>query len=298
MSSMRVDLVADGFMFLEGPRWYRDRLFVSDFYTHLVSEFDGAGKRRTVCEVDGQPSGLGFTPEGALMVVSMLDRRLLRLDGTTLTEVARFADLIGGPANDMVVDALGRAYIGNFGIDEAAGIPLGPTCLVRVGTDGRAAVAADGLVFPNGTVITPDGDALFVSETFVSRISEFTIAQDGTLSDRRIWAQFAPQPPYLDIVRATAELPTLPDGLALDAEGLLWMGDAKGHGAARVRRGGEVVDFVDTGELSVYALALGGVDRRTLYMCASPPLLTSDPARTKRSALLSCRVGVPGAGLP
>lgn len=294
-ASRSLELVADGRSFLEGPRWHRGALFVSDFYTHEVLRFDEKG-RHVVCEVAGQPSGLGFTPDGRLLVVSMLDRRLLRLDGDGLTEVASFAELAPGPANDMVVDAVGRAYIGNFGSPLGSDIAL--TSLIRVDPDGTARAVASELGFPNGAVVTPDGRSLLLAETFVGRISAFDVDAEGGLGGRRTWAQFGVAPDYFDEERATRELPLLPDGMALDAEGMLWVADAKGHGVSRVREGGEVVDFVDTGDLSVYAVALGGADRRTMYLCCAPPHRTFDPSTTRRSVLLTCQVPVPGAGTP
>lgn len=294
-ASRSLELIADDRSFLEGPRWHGDALFVSDFYTHEVLRFDDAG-RHVVCEVQAQPSGLGFTPDGRLLVVSMLDRRLLRLDDHTLTEVASFADLAPGPANDMVVDTAGRAYIGNFG--SPPGVDLALTSLIRVDPDGTTSIAASQLGFPNGAVITPDGRSLLLAETFVGRISAFDVDANGELRNRRVWAQFGAAPDYYDEERATRELPLLPDGMALDAEGMLWVADAKGHGASRVRQGGEVVDFIDTGDLAVYAMALGGADRRTLYLCCAPPHRTFDPSTTRQSVLLACRVPVPGAGTP
>ncbi|MGW3151502.1 SMP-30/gluconolactonase/LRE family protein [Streptomyces sp. NPDC001177] len=290
-----VQLIADGFSFLEGPRWHEGALFVSDFYTHQVLRFGPRG-HQVLCDVEGQPSGLGFTPDGHLLIVSMLDRRLLRLQGHQLTEVACFADLAPGPANDMVVDAAGRAYVGNFGYPQ--GGAMAPTSLVRIDPGGTTSIAATNVVFPNGAVLTPDGRSLLLAETFMARITAFDVSPEGALSNRRTWAQFAPAPDYLDEERACRELAVLPDGLALDEEGMLWVADAKGHGAARVCQDGDVVDFVDTGDLSVYAVALGGSDRRTLYLCCAPPLGTSDPTRSRRSVLLSCQVPVAGAGTP
>jgi sugar lactone lactonase YvrE len=294
-TSRSLELVADNCSFLEGPRWHKGALFVSDFFTHEVLRFDGKG-RHVVCEVVGQPSGLGFTPDGRLLVVSMLDRRLMRLDGRSLTEVASFAELAAGPANDMVVDSVGRAYIGNFG--SPAGSDLQLASLVRVDPDGTVSIAASDLGFPNGAVLTPDGRHLLLAETFVGRISAFDVAADGALSGRRTWAQFGAAPDYFDEERATRELAMLPDGMALDAEGMLWVADAKGRGVSRVREGGEVVDFVDTGELSVYAVALGGADRRTMYLCCAPPHRTFDPSASRKSVLLTTQVAVPGAGTP
>jgi sugar lactone lactonase YvrE len=250
----------------------------------------------TVCEVPGQPSGLGFAPDGALLVVSMLDQRLLRLNNNKLVEVAALAGLVGGPANDMVIDAVGRAYIGNFG----PGAELGrfePTNILRVDPSGDVGVAADNLLFPNGSVLSPDGRTLHVAETFASRISAFNVAPDGTLSGRRTWAQF-PAATTSDLESIIAAGVTTPDGMCLDAEGALWIGNATGSGALRVQAGGHIVERVETGDVTVFAVALGGEDRRTLYMCAGPALGRADPAKSRAGTILSCRVTVPGAGRP
>ncbi len=141
LMSSRGDLktLLDGLTFPEGPRWRDGRLWFSDFYTHRVLAADLKGHIETIAEIPQQPSGLGWSPDGSLLIVSMLDRRLLRLEDGKLVVVADLAALASGPCNDMVVDAMGRAYVGNFGE------PPDPTCLVRVDPDGRAAVAASEL---------------------------------------------------------------------------------------------------------------------------------------------------------
>ncbi|MFB9831692.1 SMP-30/gluconolactonase/LRE family protein [Actinoallomurus acaciae] len=292
-------LLAEGFHFLEGPRWREGRLYASDFYDRHVWSFtpDGTGER--IIEVPGQPSGLGFDPQGRLLVVSMLDQRLLRWEEGTLLEAADLSGLAIGPANDMVVDEAGGAYVGSFGVpDPSRPSRIVATNLVRVEPDGSTWPAATGVVFPNGVVITPDGRTLLVAETFAARITAFDRAPDGSLSGRRVWADFGGGTEFYDLEEATERQPVLPDGMTLDAEGCLWVADAKGKGAMRVREGGEVIDRVDTGDLSVFALTLGGVDRRTLFLCAAPPFGTTDPAAVRLSALFSCAVDVPGAGRP
>ncbi len=251
-----------------------------------------------VCEVEDQPSGLGFDSRGRLLVVAMVDRRVLRLEGDQLVEVADLSSCAPFHCNDMLVDGRGRAYVGNFGWDDAAAPLIRSTVLLRVDADGTSSVAASDLVFPNGMVITPDGRTLIVSETFAGRITAFDVAEDGSLSNRRVWADFAGSSAWETISEAVGSGALLPDGLALDAEGALWVGHAAGHGATRVREGGEILEFVDTGELAVFAVALGGSDRRTLYMCASPPLLSNDPSVDHRARLLTCRVDIPRGGLP
>lgn len=292
--SRQVTVLAKGFSLLEGPRWRDGKLYASDFYTHRVLAFAPDGSYETVAEVPQQPSGLGWDPQGRMLIVSMLDRKLLRLEDGTLTEAADLQPVGSTPANDMVVDEQGRAYIGDFG--EPAG--LGGTNVVRVDPDGSVHIAAKDVICPNGSAITPDGRTFLIAETFAGRITAFDIDEDGGLSNRRVWAQLA-EPAASDDLREVADsLPILPDGICLDAEGCLWIGCAKSGGAYRVRAGGEIVEKVDTGDLSVYAPALGGDDRKTLYLCSAPPLFAVDQATSTDACLLACEVDVPGAGLP
>ncbi len=280
-----VQVVADGFCFLEGPRWRDGLLYLSDFYAHRVLTVDPAGAVRTVCEVPAQPSGLGWTPDGDLLIVSMLDQRLLRLDGAALRVVADLSQLAGGVTNDMIVDRRGRAYVGNVG-NRSRGF-VAPAVLARVDPDGTVTPAADGLYVPNGAVLTAGQTTLIIAETEANRLTAFDIAADGTLGRRRAWA-------VLGSDGGTSK-PVEPDGLALDADGAIWAGDANGHGVLRVAAGGAVLDAIDTGELSVYAVALGGADGHTLYLCAAPPGHAFDPQRRPLGMLLSVQVAVPAA---
>ena len=244
-------LVVDGLAFAEAPRWHQGELWFSDFYTHEVKRVDAQGQLHTVVTVPQQPSGLGWTPEGRLLVVSMLDHRLLRLDPGGLTEVADLSALAGGPCNDMVVDAVGRAYIGNFGFDLLAKAPPLPTVLIAVEPGGQAHVVAEDLMFPNGSVITPDGRTLVVAETFGQRLTAFDIADDGSLGRRRVWA----------------DLPGLsPDGICLDAEGAIWVASPRSREFVRVHEGGRISQRIPSGTGSAIACALGGPEGRSLFM--------------------------------
>lgn len=297
-SGREVRCIASGFSFLESPRWYSGNFYVSDFYTHRVMSFDERGQMRLVCVVPQQPSGLGFAPDGSLMVVSMKDCRLLRLSNEKLEEVANLSALAPFWCNDMLVDTRGRAYIGNFGWDSRDDPKIRPTRLILVRPDSTVTVVAEDLVFPNGVVLTPDGKTMLVAETFAARISAFDVAADGSLSNRRIWASFSDRL-FETLGEALSSRALLPDGMALDVEGNLWVGDAAGRGPSRVGPGGKLLDHVDTGDLTVFAVALGGADRKTLYMCAAQPLLSgSDPESNHESSLLMCRVPVAGTGLP
>jgi sugar lactone lactonase YvrE len=295
MSTRTAHVVADGFSLLEGPRWAHGSLYVSDFYSQRVLRFPAPvdGSFETVCEVPGRPSGLAVDDSGAVYAVSMLNRTLVRWDGTLLDVVADLST-VPGPANDIAMDSDGRCYVGNFGLQGGEGSRLEPTELLVVEPGGRVTVAADDLVFPNGIVLSADEQTLMVAETYRGRITAFDRRADGSLTGRRIWADFADSEPPLEVKAATAMLPVLPDGLGLDVEGALWVADAKGHGIARVEEGGRVLDFVETGDLSVYAPALGGSDGTTLFLCCAPPTETFDPTQVRRSALLACEVDVPG----
>jgi sugar lactone lactonase YvrE len=273
----------EGLTFPEAPRWHDGRLWFSDFYTHRVVAVDPAGRAETMLEVPQRPSGLGWTPGGALLVVSMLDRRLLHVENGTTRVLADLSAVATGPCNDMVVDGQGRAYVGNFGYDRHKGEPPRTTCLARVDPDGRVSRAAEDLFFPNGTVITPDGRTLIVGETQAHRLTAFDVAPDGQLDNRRVWASL--------------DKNVFPDGICLDAEGAIWVSDARGFALLRVREGGKIDGTVSTGTRYAFACMLGGADRRTLFVCTSTG---SGPAMADKrdGAIETVRVDVPGAGLP
>jgi len=241
------------------------------------------GHAETVVEVPGQPSGLGWLPDGRLLVVSMTDRRLLRYDGSALTVVADLAALAGFHCNDMVVDRMGRAYIGNFGFDLHNAAPFKPAELVRVDPDGSARVVARDMAFPNGTVITPDGRTLIVAESYAGRLTAFDVERDGALSNRRLWAQL-PQG-------------AVPDGICLDAAMGIWVASPTTNECLRVEAGGHVSHRVRLDQ-GAFACMLGGSDRRTLYILTAS---SSDPdtCRRKRDGRIDAVAAPhPGAGLP
>jgi sugar lactone lactonase YvrE len=279
--------LADGGGFFEGPRWHDGRWWVSDFYERTVTAIEPGGAREVVLTLEGQPSGLGWRPDGSLLVISMKDRRLLRRTGDgTVEEVADLSGVaaVGGHLNDMVVDAAGRAYVGNFGFDLMAGEAPSTTAIVRVDPDGGVTVAAEGLSFPNGTVITPDGSTMVVAETTGGRLTAFAVTDDGALVDQRVWA----------------EIPgTSPDGCTLDAEGRIWAADALGNRLVRVAEGGEIVDEVPAPDgLGFYACMLGGDDGRTLLVCAAPDFFERNRSVAREAVLLTTTVDVAHAGLP
>jgi sugar lactone lactonase YvrE len=290
--------VASGFGFLEAPRWHENRIWFSDFYTYRVlSAREDGSDLRTEAEVPAQPAGLGWLPDGRLLIVSMRDRLVLRRepDGALVTH-ADLNPYAGGHANDMVVDAAGRAYVGNFGFDLRGGAPLETASLCRVDPDGTVTEAATDLWFPNGCAITAD-NALIVNETFGNRLTAFDLTSDGELVNRRIWAQFAPLPPGRARDQVFRALKVAPDGGCLDAEGAFWIADALGSRLLRVKEGGEIADELRL-DSPVFACALGGADGRTLYACAAPDFDEHARSAAQEATLLALRVQVPAAGNP
>jgi sugar lactone lactonase YvrE len=280
---MNTDILLDGLCFGEGPRWHDGALWLSDMHARQVLRVGADGAAEAVVEVEHWPSGLGWLPNGDLLVVSMTDRRLLRWDGTRLQEHANLAALAGFHCNDMVVDARGRAYVGNFGFDLHAHEAPKPAELICVEPDGRVRVVADDMQFPNGTVITPDGRSLIVGESWGSRLTAFDIRDDGDLTNRRVWA----------------ELPegTLPDGICLDDAGGIWSASPSSNECLRQVEGGKVTHRVAV-EQGAFACMLGGEDGCTLYILTAA---SSDPeeCRRQRSGRVEVwRAPYPHAGLP
>lgn len=275
-------VLLDGIYFGEGPRWRDGHLYLSDFYAQEVLKVDPAGNRESIATVPNQPSGLGWLPDGTMLIVSMKDRKLLKLAEDGLIEHADLSSVAGYHCNDMVVSDNGRAYVGNFGYNHYEE-PVEKTAnLARVDPDGSVHCAATGLHFPNGSVITPDGKTLVVGETRGNCLTAWNIATDGSLSKHRVWADLGAN---------------FPDGICLDAEGAIWVADPRLKETIRVREGGMVTHRISTGELGSYACMLGGDDRKTLYICTAPGSGPS-AAEARSGRVEYCRVDVPGSGLP
>ena len=285
--------VVDGLYFGEAPRWHEGRLWLSDFYEHAVLSVGAEGDLRTELSIDDQPSGLGWMPDGSLLVVSMTKRQVLRRDTDGKVSVwADLSDIATYHCNDMVVDAQGRAYVGNFGLnldEEVATRPIEEVLanpklanLACISPQGKTRVAASDLCFPNGSVITPDGKTLIVAETLGFRFAAFTINADGSLSDRRVWASTEGR---------------MPDGMCLDAEGAVWFANPMSTECVRIAEGGQVLEVIDTGQLC-FACMLGGDDGKTLFMLTGDSAEAHIASSARTGRVLSTRVEVPGAGRP
>jgi sugar lactone lactonase YvrE len=286
-------VLAEGLYFGEGPRWHEGRLWFSDFYAHAVKSVSLGGDVRIEFEIDDRPSGLGWMPDGSMLIVAMTRRQVLRRSPTgEMTCHADLSDIAGFHCNDMVVDAVGRAYVGNFGFDlDAALAARGvesvlaahPTAdLACVAPDGGVSIAARDLHFPNGPVITPDGKTLILGETLGGCLTAFDIGPDGTLSGRRVWAQTRPR---------------VPDGICLDAEGAIWIANPIAPECVRIAQGGEVLEVIDT-TLPCFACMLGGDDGRTLFMLTAPSSDAEAAAKEPKGRLVIAEVASPRAGRP
>jgi len=270
--------------FPEGPRWRDGRLWFSDMHGHEVIAMTPEGGRESIYKHTGPVSGLGWLPDGRMLVVSMDDHTLLRreADGRMVVH-GDMSAIATGVCNDMVVDAKGRAYVGNFGVGYPDVSKIEPAKLARVDPDGTVSVAAEEMMFPNGAMITPDGKTLIVGETFAGRMTAFDIAADGSLSNRRVWAAL-PQG-------------AVPDGACLDAEGAVWVASPTTNDVIRMKEGGEVLDRVQADQ-GCFACMLGGADRKTLYVLTAGGADAEDTKRVRLGRIEQLRVDVPGAGLP
>ena len=272
---LSTEILVDGLKFPEGPRWHNGKLWFSDMEQHKVMTTDPKGNLEVIVETPNRVSGLGFLPDDKLLMVSVEDNKLLRLDPEGLTELADMNKFKPLYSNDMVVDKQGRAYVGNFGFDFFNNAAFNPTVLLLVLPDGTVRKVADDMAFPNGTVITPDDKTLIIAETFSARISAFDIEEDGSLTNRRIWAD----------LKSVA-----PDGICLDTQGGIWAAAPGRHRVVRVLEGGEITHIVKV-EHDAYACMLGGPDLTTLFVATSAH--TRDKGRIE-----VVEVDYPKAGIP
>jgi sugar lactone lactonase YvrE len=268
-------ILTEGFCFGEGPRWFEGLLWFSDMLGEAVHTVNLHGDLTTLPLPGHHPSGLGFRPDGTLIIVSGEKRRLLRYDGYTVEQIADLSDVVPAALGDMVIDNAGRAYIGSQAREGGV--------IVRVDPDDSTAIVAENLDFPNGMVITPDGTTLIVAESTGRRLTEFTIGADGSLSDRRLFAEGLEGPP---------------DGICLDGDGGVWVAMTLAHTFERIEAGGTITDRIEMGDRTAIACTLGGPERRTLFLLSSTDAYPQRLIGTKNSRLDAMTVDIPGAGLP
>ena len=281
-------LLVENVYFSEGPRWHNNKFWFSDFYQHAVFSVDAHGVLEKIVDIPNQPSGLGWLPNGDMLIVSMHDQKLMRFSDGVLSLHSDLSHLTKFTCNDMVVDNDGHAYIGNFGTTQH-NIDVKPTCLIHVTPDGKASIVAENLEFPNGTVITPDGKKLIVGETYAGRLTAFDINSDKTLSNRQTWAKMMPTWIfYVSKIRRFLKhvpkeknfAPRVPDGICLDERMGIWVASPTTFEVFRIEEGGTVTDIISTPQRA-YACMLGGESGKTLYIStandSTPEVARSQP---------------------
>jgi sugar lactone lactonase YvrE len=278
-----LQILMGGLVFPESPRWYRNRLWFSDWGAHEVIAVDLEGKSEVIARVPSFPMCIDRLPDGRLLIVSASDGLLLRRepDGSLATH-ADLTGLADHSWNDIVVDGRGNTYVNNIGFDFPGG-EFAPGIVALVTPDGSARQVAEGVAFPNGMAVTPDNSTLILAESYANRLTAFEIAADGSLSNRRVWADLQDG---------------VPDGICFDAESAVWYGDVPNKRCVRVREGGEVLQAIDL-DRGCFACALGGADERTLFMTANEWRGTENMADgSRRGQVLTAEARAPGVGWP
>jgi|688.fasta_scaffold207987_2 sugar lactone lactonase YvrE len=284
--------ILDGLWFGEGPRWHNERLWFSDMHGNRVVSCDVNGDARTEAELlDDEPSGLGWLPDGRLLVVAMESQQLRRqeADGALVVH-ADLSSIARGSLNDMIVAADGTAYVGDMGVRLHDGGERKPGQSIAVRPDGTWFVAADGLESPNGHILTPDEHTLLIAESAAARITGFTRTPTGELTDRQVYAELQP----------SADGPSFapPDGICLDAEGAVWVADPIGCRVFRALPGGETTDEYKLTGLVPVACVLGGQNRHTLFVCAAADWKREEVRKAPTGVILAIDVSIGGVGKP
>lgn len=286
MNAERLTLTpwVSGLGFGEAPRWHDGALWLSDITEQRVLRVDAAGQVQTVVSTPGEPSGLGWLPDGGLLIVQMAEHEVWRYANGTLQRYCTTAPISRSKLNDMVVDRNGRAWVSNFGFDYETEAPRS-TALVGIEPGGQAVLAAEELWCPNGMAIDADGKLLFVGRYSASpEVIEFDMAASGALLNRRVFGRLPDN--------------AVCDGICVDSEQALWIASPTTHEFLRMERGGRISHRVSTGERFAIACVLGGPERRTLYGITAATLSLRAAHGTRNGRIECTQVAVPGAGVP
>lgn len=284
-SLAKVQILLSGLAMGESPRWHEHRLWFSDWGTQEIIAVDLNGNSEVVVRVPfGLPFSIDWLPDGRLLIVSGSEGLLLRREPDGL--LATHTDLRGLSEkswNEIVVDGRGNAYVNGGAFDPETG-GIAPGIITLITPDGSARQVADGIAFPNGMAVTPDNSTLIIAESDGKKLSAFDIAGDGSLSNRRVWA----------------DLDGYPDGICIDAESAVWHADVPNKRCVRVREGGEVMQTVKLDQ-GCFACMLGGEYKTTLFLIAAEfrgmeNML--EGARERTGQVLTIEAPVPGVGWP
>src|SRR5579862_4582973 len=282
--------VLDGLHLPECPRWHDGELWLTDIWGHRVLRVGPDGAARVAHEFpeDEDPAGLGWLPDGRMLVVGMSGRVVYVVDDGVAAVHADLRPMTPYPLNDMIVADDGTAYVSGFGWDYFGGGTYADSTLVRVRPDGRADTVADAMMAPNGIALTADGRSLVVAEPAGGRLSRFTVALGGTLTDRQL----------IPLDKAPGATFVTPDGICLDAQGAVWAADPMGHRVIRVMPGGAVERVIAIEDGYPLACVLGGPARRVLYVAIGAATTKKDRPVEPRGRVVALDADVPGAGRP
>ncbi len=272
-----------GLRFTESPRWRGDRLWSIDIHDNAIKSVSLAGDLRTELSLPFKPNGLGFLPDGSAVFSDALSLKMKRWDGAAVHDLAQLDDVAVFCLSDAIVDRAGRTYVGDIGYNfwNPQASPVDTCVIARIDADGAVTKVADGLRFPNGMAITPDGKTLIVAETEGFRLTAFDLDADGGFANRRVYANLPEG--------------VQPDGICMDAEGAVWVANPAGSPAVlRVREGGEVTDRIEL-DTHAYAVMLGGPEGRHLFICTSASHDPAEIAASPSARLLVAEVAVPAA---
>jgi len=274
------EVLMDGIAFGESPRWHEGKVWFSDWGANQVIALDPGGGHEVVATVASFPMCIDFLPDGRLLIVDSAQRRLLRRepDGS----LVRHADLSGisdKPWNDIVADDRGNAYVNTIGFDFPGG-EFAPGLVVLVSPDGSVAQVADGLAFPNGMAISPDGGTLVVAESYANQLTGYDIGSDGGLANRRVWAETPGDHP---------------DGICMDADGAIWYADVGNKHCVRVREGGQVLASVEW-DRGAFACALSRGEDPRLFVVGQ--IFGGPEPSQPTGQLVAFPAPAPGAGRP
>jgi sugar lactone lactonase YvrE len=280
----QLDTVMEGLSFGEAPRWRPEGLYFVDIYLHQIGLLRANGTCEVVATLQGPVSGLGWLPDGRLLVVAMREKQVMRLEANGQIVVhADLSSIATGLANDMVVAGDGTAFVGNFGFSLHPPSPFRPAALARISPDGIATAAAGDLCFPNGMVITPDAGTIVVAESAAKRLLAFDLSPSFELSNRRTWAELSDG--------------AFPDGICLDEEGAIWVASPSTSEVLRVMEGGRVVHRIATGQQAI-ACMLGGDTRQTLFVLTAESREPSFCSQIHTARIQAVEVSVAGCGWP
>lgn len=282
-AALALSITASGLAWPESPRWKDGALWFSDVHNFRLMKIVPGRQATEVAAFPGRPAGMGFMPDGRLLLATALDKKLWWVSAEgDITLAMDLSPHAKGLLNDMVVDCTGRAWVGDTGFDLLNGEPEAPGALLTWAPGSPVEVAAADLQFPNGIAISPDHGTLYLAETFGRRISVFAMIGGGKLSGRR----------------THATLEERPDGLCLDAEGALWVPLLWRQEFQRIDARGLITHRIVLKSERAISCVLAGADRRTLFLGASE-IDESDKSNVKRvGAIRQCAVTVPGAGIP